>query len=427
MRSFPPLPGCAALLACFGFATSLAAESLPSPLPLVWCLERAAVANPSIAHGAARRDAARARVRPAGALDDPRIRYEASNVPVGDLDFRSTPLSGHQLGLSQRLPFPGLLANREAAAEAGAEAAAFALEDRELAIAAAVETAWAELGFAQRAFDITDRNIDLLKRLVQAAEARYRVGSGLQQDVLRAQVELTALLAEKLTRQAWIERASGALESLLDLPAKTSFPRTEGLSDAATVPQLPHLAEELETRNARLLSLASDVREAERLVRVAELEGYPDFDLGLGYRVRHAVGGDAVRGDDFLGAFVSVRLPVNRAKWHDRAAERRALLRRSQAAYRGARAELHGALRTAYAELVRADAERTLLRTGLVPQARQSLDSSRSAYAVGRIDFPALLDSQVRFHSAELRLVRAEADRRQAYAALEVAAGENLR
>ena len=403
------------------------AESLPSPLPLAWCLTRAATENPSIAMDLALRDAAEQRIVQAGALDDPRLRYEASNIPTGDLDFGSTPLSGHQFGLSQRVPFPGLLSNREAAAEASAEAAAFALEDRELAVASAVEGAWAELGFSQRALGITEQNIALLRQLTRIAEAKYGVGTGLQQDVLRAQVELTVLLDEKLSRKAAVEQASARLAALLDLPAETAFPVTEALADDSSFPELATLSASLEATNAQLLSRKAAVEEAERRVRVSELESYPDFDLGLGYRVRRRVAGDAVRGDDFIGASVTVRLPVDRSKWNARVAERRALLRRQEAAYRGARASLLGALRSAHAELTRADAETALLRTGLVPQARQSLDSSRSGYEVGRIEFLGLLDSQVRLLDAELRLVRAEADRRQAFAALEAAAGANLR
>lgn len=415
------------LLAFVLVASAAHGEALPSPLPLSWCLERAAAENPSVAMDAASRDAAHERVKPAGSLDDPRLRYEASNVPTGDLDFGSTPLSGHQFGLSQRVPFPGLLSNREAAAEAGAEAAAFALSDRELTIASQVEAAWAELGFSQRALGITERNIDLLRQLVRIAEAKYRVGTGLQQDVLRAQVELTALLNEELSRRASIERASARLATLLDLPIETAFPETDALVEDSTLPELPALATSLEATNAQLLSLKAGVEEAKRLVRVAELESYPDFDLGLGYRVRQEVAGDPVRGDDYIGASVTVRLPVNRSKWNAKISERRALYRRQAAAYRGARASLVGALRSAHAELTRADSETALLRTGLVPQARQSLDSSRSGYEVGRIEFLSLLDSQVRLLNAELRLVRAEADRRQAFAALEAAAGEALR
>jgi outer membrane protein TolC len=106
---------------------------------------------------------------------------------------------------------------------------------------------------------------------------------------------------------------------------------------------------------------------------------------------------------------------------------RKALLRRAEAELRGMKAHLGSQTRSAHAELVRASSEEALLETGLVPQARQSLEASRSAYKVGRIEFLALLDSQVRLLGAELRLVRARADKRRAFAALETASGEKLR
>jgi outer membrane protein TolC len=331
------------------------------------------------------------------------------------------------LGLSQRIPFPGVLTNRRGAATENARAAEHAHEDRAGRIASGVEIAWAELGFAQRALEITTRNMELLRQLVQVAEAKYRVGTGRQQDVLRAQVELTALLDEQLARTSAIERASAELNELLDLEPGSRFPMTERLLDPSPVPDLLELHASLEETNPKLLSLQAKVAEAERLVRTTELEGYPEFDFGLGYRIREEVEGDTVDGDDFLSASVTLRLPIDRSKWSAKKAEKQALLRRSRAAYRRSRGALFSSLRSAHAELIRADSEGALLETGLVPQARQSLESSRSAYAVGRIEFLSVLDSQVRLLNAELRLIRAQADRRQAFASLEATAGETLR
>lgn len=403
------------------------AEGLPDPLPLAWCIERAQAANPQIAVDLAARDAAEERVVPAGALDDPRLAYDASNVPSDDLDFDSTPLSGHQFGLRQKLPFPGLLSNRKAAARAGADAASLLVEDRRLTTSSGVESAWAELGFAQRALEITNRNVELLRQLTTIAEAKYRVGTGLQQDVLRAQVELTALLQEKLRHEAGLETADARLAALLDLPPETSFPQTESLQERTPAPDLGQVLENVTKKNAQLRALTARIDEAEKRVRVSKLEGYPDFDLGVGYRVRERVVGDAVNGDDFLSAGVTIRLPINRAKWRSRVAERNALLRRAKAERRVALTSLSSEIRRAHADLIRSQSEEELLRTGLVPQAEQSLESSRSAYQVGRIDFLSLLNSQVRLLQAELQLVRAQADRRRAYSRLESASGEPLR
>lgn len=403
------------------------AETLPSPLPLAWCLERAEASNPDLDIARAASHAAEARVYPAGALADPRFRYELSNVPIGDLDLDSTPLSGQQLGLSQRLPFPGLLGNRRDAARSAANASIENLGDQTRRVAAAVEHAWVELGFAQRALDVTAENLDLLRQLAKIAETKYRVGQGLQQDVIRAQVALTELLNERLQRQAAIHSAEAQLGSVLDLPPSTTFPRTASLRETAPLPDLTVLLDQLEATSPRLRALTQRVEEAEHRKRVARLEGYPDFDLGLGYRIRKHVAGDPVNGDDFLGASVTIRLPLDRKKWRARVTERDALLRKSKAEYRRFRAALRGTAKARYADLERADEEIALLEEGLLPQARQSLDSSRSGYEVDKVDFLSLVDSQVRLLDAQLRLERAIADRRAAFAAVEASVGAQLR
>lgn len=399
----------------------------PAPLPLSWCLERAADANPEVAADAASAEAAEQRITPAGAWEDPRIGYEASNVPVGRWDFSSTPLSGHQFRAAQKIPFPGLLGNRKAAARAAAAAAGSELAARSIEVAADVERAWAELGFAQRALEITERNLELLRQLVEIAEVRYRVGSGLQQDVLRAHLELTALLQQQLQRNAAVERAAAALAALLDLPPGLALPRTDVLAETAPRPSLADLLDRAEAHSPQLRAVAARVEEMERRRRATELEGFPDFDLSVGYRVRQDVAGDAVNGDDFVHAGVTIRLPVNRAKWRARVAEQGALLRRAHANHRAMLASLRERVRSSYAELARADDEYSLIESGLLPQARQSLESSRAGYEVGRVDFPSLMDIQIRLLDAELRLVRATVDRRAAFAVLEAAVGEDLR
>lgn len=416
----------AASLALLG-ATPTSSGTPPDPLSLAWCLERAEITNPDLDVARASAQAADARVYPAGALPDPRFRYEISNVPTGNFDLDSTPLSGQQLGLNQRFPFPGLLGNQRDAARLAADASEEVLGDESRRVVASVERAWVELGFAQRALEVTIENIDLLRQLAKIAEAKYRVGDGLQQDVIRAQVALTELLDERLRREAAIRRAEARLASILDLSPETRLARTTSVAEAAPLPVLERLLEQLESSSPRLRAMAQRVEEAERRKRVAELEGYPDFDLGFGYRIRQQVAGDPVNGDDFLAASVTLRLPVDRQKWRSLVAERAALVRRSEAGYRKTRAELRDALRARYADLERADQEIALLEQGLVPQARQSLDSSRSGYEVDKVDFLSLIDSQVRLLNAQLRLERAIADRRAAFAAVEASVGVALR
>jgi outer membrane protein, heavy metal efflux system len=423
--------GCAVLLIGAPAALAAAQEALPAdvpdPLTLAWCLARAGQGNPEIAVDEAAAEAASHRVGPAGALEDPRFAYSAVNIPVGRWSFDSTPMSGQQLELRQKLPFPGLLGSREAAARAAAEAQQESVEDRRRRIAAAVEQSWAELGYAQRALEITNTNIDLLRQIAQIAEAKYRVGQGLQQDVMRAQVELTLLLDERLRREAVVRTQEAQLAALLALPLSAPLPRTAALRDDTPIPALEALLEQLPESSPRLRALAKQVEEAEREQRAVALEGYPDFDLGIGYRIRNAAPGDPVAGDDFVSGGVTLRLPVDRGKWREKVAESDALLRRAKASRRVALEQLRSTVRAAFAALQRSDATVALLETGLVPQTRQSLEASRSGYEVDKVDFLSLLDSQVKYVDAELGLVRAVADRRVAFAALESSMGKELR
>jgi len=348
-------------------------------------------------------------------------------VPIHEWDLGSTPLSGHQLGLSQPLPFPGLLGSQRDAARSAAEAAVEELGDTARQIGAAVEAGWVELGFAQRALEVTARNIALLRQLAQIAEAKYEVGQGLQQDVIRAQVALTELLDERIRREAAVRTAEARLRRLLDLPATSRLPRTASLRERAPVPELEPLLERLEGTSPRLRALSERIEEADHRRRAAELDGYPDFDLGVGYRIRQRVPGDPVEGDDFVGASITIELPVNRRRWRAEVSEQDALLRRSRAEYRQMHAALRDDLTARHTDLVRADREIALLENGLVPQARQSLDASRSGYEVDKVDFPSVVDSQVSLLRAQLRLERAIADRRTAFAALEAALGSSLR
>lgn len=399
----------------------------PSPLTLGWCVEIAAEANPEIAAVAASRDAALERITPAGAWDDPRVSYEASNLPIGSFNFHSTPMSGNQFGLRQKLPFPGLLGHRREAARSASDAAQSDLHDRMVRVSGIVEVRWAMLGFSQRALDITDRNIELVRQLAEIAEVKYRVGNGLQQDVLRAQVSLTGLLDERLKREAARDAAAASLASALDLPPEVVLPTTDALADPSPLPDLEVLLASLESESPVLQAARARIEQAKQEVEATRRDGYPDVDLGVGYRLRDDVPGDPVEGQDFLSFGVTMRLPVDRSKWRARTAERNAMVRHAEASYRTALADLRASLRTFHAELVRADRESQLLEAGLIPQARQSLESSKSGYQVGRVDFLSLLDSQVRLLDAELRHQRSLADRRGAFAALEATLGEKLR
>ena len=90
---------------------------------------------------------------------------------------------------------PGKLKLRGEIASKEADAASSDLEAIRRRVTADVKTAFFEYWFYDKAIQTTLKDKDLLTKLSQIAEARYRVGKGVQQDVLRSQVEISSAAA----------------------------------------------------------------------------------------------------------------------------------------------------------------------------------------------------------------------------------------
>jgi len=67
-----------------------------------------------------------------------------------------------------------------------------------------------------------------------------------------------------------------------------------------------------------------------------------------------------------------------------------------------------------------------LIKTAILPQARQSLESSLAGYGVDKVDFLSLLDTQVTLLDWEIKYHRELADYEQTLADLEQAVGKSL-
>ncbi len=67
-----------------------------------------------------------------------------------------------------------------------------------------------------------------------------------------------------------------------------------------------------------------------------------------------------------------------------------------------------------------------LIKTGIIPQARQSLESALAAYSVDKIDFLTLIDNQVTLLKWEIKYHRELTDYEQNLAALVHVVGQQL-
>jgi cobalt-zinc-cadmium efflux system outer membrane protein len=184
---------CTALLAYIVMTSSLNAEDpvMSERLTLQEALEIALANNQGLAGTRSQAEALAAVPSQAGALPDPMLGLNAVNLPTDTFDLDQEPMTQMQISLSQKFPWPGQRGLQHEAATKDAEAATKRIDEQRLQISARVRGTWWQLTYLDQAIEIIDQNQTLMRDFIEIAETKYKVGKGLQQDVLLAQLELS--------------------------------------------------------------------------------------------------------------------------------------------------------------------------------------------------------------------------------------------
>ena len=378
---------------------SLTADDLAS-----WVLQ----VNPGLSAIESAAEAAAYRVDSAGSLDDPTLSYA-----VAPLTANADRSLNQQLAFTQKLPWPGTLAAREAAARHEAVAAARGTDGLRLRIVAQAKSAHAEWRFVHEGLAIYHATQGLLDDLIAAALTRYAAGSTPKQDVLQAEVERANLdkFLLMLTKQQVNVRAR--INALLNRAPETPLPVAAEIPIRSAPPALESLQIRALAQHPALARLDAQISASQSRVTLAEKAFYPDFKLGVAY---NGVMDDTDK-RPLIG--VSINLPLDRSK-------RRADLGRAQADTRRAewslverRAELLSDLAQARAEVLEAQASIALYETKLVPLATEFLEAAITDYQSGTGAFLNVITAEQRKLSTDLELARARSDYARRLAELE--------
>jgi len=397
----------------------------PGVLTLEEAVKTVLAANPKLAEIRARADALGAVPSQVGTLPDPKLSFGALNLPTDSFDLDQEPMTQLQIGVRQTVPFPGKLRLKEAIATLDAETASLNVDELILALVADVKSVWWQLAYLREAARIVERNQVLMREFVQIASTKYEVGQGLQEDVLLAQLELSKLTDLDLKIQGMSETAYARLNALLDWPAGRRPELPENLSA-----ELPELLPEGELQELALgsrpmiVALEKQIEAAESAVDLAKKDYYPDLDFFAAYGFRD---GEDTMGDsrpDLASFGVTVNVPIFATRKQARAVDqRRSEVVQKMAALTNAKAQIRREVSTAVANYRRSREGASLFRTGIVPQARQTVSSMLAAYQVNTVDFLNLVNAEITLYNYEMQFWKAVSDANGALANLEAASG----
>ena len=401
------------------------AEKSPEPAHLAALVAEALANNPEIKASEARWQAFSERVRQAGTFDDPMLMLKIQNALVRDpLAFDRDVMTAKVIGISQMVPFFGKRALQREGAERAAESERWSFEERKLELRRMVKETWYQLYFIDRSLAIVEKNIGILDDLTRFTETMYGVGQGLQQDVLKAQVERSKMEDMRISLRQKRRSLEATLNSLLYRPAGTAVP-TIAEVDLSPVDFDDAELERIAAENRPLIrALSAQVEKARVSRKLGEKEFYPDFTVALEYMQRDPAMGE--EGDDMYGAGVTFNLPVQRQRRRAMIAEAESETRMAQEELNMLRNQIRFGIADALARLERSRKLAELYREGIIPQAGHSLDAAMAAYRVGKADFMNVLDSQMALFNFEREYYDAVAEHQMQLAQLEGVVGKEL-
>ncbi len=326
------------------------------------------------------------------ALPDPVLGVALQNIRFDQPGLDTSPMSALQIGLTQAFPFPGKLSRRRALAEAQVSTAEQKLALAQALVSINVQRAYWRLRFAETAERVTAQSEQLLDSLTNAVHIRFGLGQGAQQDALQAEVAHSRLRAMLQERRQEVRSARRGLSGAVGLAASTQLSASDPAPTQPARLDRAALLGRARQQNPAIALARAQALSARRGVREAEMDRWPDFQIGVAYRIRQASPGDMSQGADMFGVTFATSLPV----WT--ASKQSARVRQSYDELGAADASLNDTtldVTTRLSQLIdvvdRLDEQIALYDRELAPEANQALDASIEDYQFGRVEFVSVL------------------------------------
>ena len=352
----------------------------------------------------------------AAQLPDPRLRVGLVNYPLEAGGFSTEGMTQVQIGYHQSFP-PG--ETRELSA---LQVQALALEltetanDRDRAVLTAVRSDWLRAYYWEHAQEIVMESRPLFADLVTITRSLYAVGTRDQQDVLRAQLELSRLDDRLLEIGRHLAETRASLSEWL--PDAASRPLADSLPGWDELPSLDELRYRLAQHPALM---AADARiEARGFgIEVAEEQSKAGWSVDVGYGYREGYLPNGSPRSDLVTVNFAVDLPFFKRNRQDRSlaaafSERRAAESSKEELMRRLMSQLEAAF-SRWQELTR---RIELYEAQIVIQTRDHSQAALLAYQSDAGDFSDVMRGYIDELNVRLDHLQLQIDRAETYARL---------
>lgn len=342
-----------------------------------------------------------------GQLPDPVLLLGTQNLPTDTFKFDQEPMTQFKVGIRQMFPQGDTLSLKEDKLNVQASSLEGVAQTRYLTVSQKVRFLWLEVLYWERAKKVLKQDEALFKQLLEVTHSLYSVGNVQQQDVLRAELELSRLREKliKAERQGETQRAQlsrwiglpASVEAWPDnlpiilppekMPAQISSSNFEINADSNRQALFELLRE-----HPMLLSLQRQVDVAERDIQLSQQLYKPAWGVELSYGYRDGQNNDGSDRSDFVSAMVNVSLPLFTSARQDKSVQGAVYRKEAQQnAYQDKLSEMVGQVQTLSRRLLQTEEQLALFDEQILTKARLHAESSLNAYQADAADFAEVM------------------------------------
>jgi cobalt-zinc-cadmium efflux system outer membrane protein len=333
----------------------------------------------------------------------------------------------NKYGLSQKVPFPGKLSLK---AKSQAKQAAIFKEKYEAAkreLIKNIKFVYLDIYWIDQATQVSDEEKSIIESLEKVSQKKYESNIVGQQDVIKAQVELSRLIERLMVYEQQRKSYQARLNSLLNRPKEVPLAKVRQISLRQFSYGLAELQEFAQEGRQELAAAGLDVQRREYEKSLAKLDFAPDFTFGFDY-IQVGSGHTTMPndGEDAWMGTVAVSVPLWFNKLSAQLKEKKAALEASKLSYKNTENEVAYEVQDIYFKIVTYKDIVSLYKTALLPQTEQSFEAARASYETGQTDFLNWLDAERMLLATRLAYYKAIVDYSKSIAYLERVVGRDL-
>ena len=361
----------------------------------------------------------------AGELPDPKVSLSFLNFPTDTFDFGQEPMTQLRVGVAQMFPRGNTLELKRQQLQLKSDIFPFQRMDRTEKVKVIVAQLWLDAYKAQESIDLIEKNRSLFEQLSEVAEASYSsaLGKTSQQDIIRAQLELTRL-EDRLTilhqnYDTSIQKLSGwlndyFLENYQNFEVVSGFNHSQNIKlgnqqiDIQLIrPEYIDLMDDnqifsLLKNHPAIATLQQKRAASEKNIDLAKQKYKPAWGLNASYGVR-GESNTGIDRADFLTLGVTFDVPLFTKNRQDKqlkaaVAQNNAVVTEELSLLR----QMLASFKSLVSQLKRTNQRYKLFNETLLPQMNEQAESSLSAYTNDTGDFSEVVRSRIAELNAQL-------------------------